>query len=247
MIAGIIAQQAAMNAAPPAAGGIQFVGGKVVSAVGASLSFDFTGLTGGLATEPSVGDFFLISVGWARAGTSTPSLGTIPVGCDASPLFAVRGSDSIDASLAPYKGIYEAGSSTGGSANSPGGGSTNLVAIQVFRGVDAVTPMDVAPTAAVRSNGCDITLAAITPVTAGAVICCCAVSGSQSSSNTYFDPPTITDIFKVGRATTNDGSIIVGANYDWVSGAFSPGLFDFNGGDSLSSAASGSVALRPAA
>lgn len=245
MILGIPAQQANLQPAPPGSG-IQFVGGKIVSVVGGGLAFDFTGLTGGLATEPSVGDFFLIVCGWAQSGTSTVSLGTSPVGTIGSEASA-RGSDSIDASINVYSGIYEAGSSTGGTLNSPGGSSTGLVTVYVFRGVDPTTPMDVAALSVARTNGCDITVPDITPVTAGAVIVCAAVSGSQSRANTYFDPAGFVNIYKVGRETTYDGSMIVGSYFDWVSGIFDPGVFDFNGGDSLSSAAAVSVVMRPAA
>jgi hypothetical protein len=240
MIAGITASFAAALAAS----GITFVGGKVASAVAGALSFDFASLTGGTDTSPSVGDYVIVVAGWSRAGTSTVSLGTIPTGL-ASVKSAI-GSDSIDASIHFYGGFYEAGTSTGGSVNSPGGSSSALVAIYVFRNVNATTPLDATTTSIQRANGCDITLSSITPVTAGAVIVCSAVAGHQSNSNTYFDPAGFINILHKGSSTTYDGAIIICQHVDWVSGAFAPGLFDFNGGDTLSSAASVTIALRPA-
>jgi hypothetical protein len=244
MILGMFSQQAKIAAV--AAGGIQFVGGKVSSAVAAALSFDFASLTGGTDTSPSVGDYVIVVAGWSRAGTSTVSLGTIPVGL-ASVKNAI-GSDSIDASIHFYGGFYEAGTATGGSVNSPGGSSSGLVAIYVFRGVDATTPLDATTTSIQRTNGCDITLSTITPVTAGAVIVGSAVAGHQSGSNTFFDPiaHTYEGIFHRGSSTTYDGAICIAHHTGWTTGVFSPGLFDFNGGDSLSSAASVTIALRPA-
>jgi len=227
---------------PTATSSIQFVGGKIQR----NGAFDFTGLSGGLDTAPSDGDFFLLLGGQARRGSGGGSLSVVPIGTDPVSIMNVQGSDNVDSHLRVWKGLYEAGSATGGTYSIGGSAATGEIAIMVWRGVDPVTPIDAGPTTVSRTNGCDITLVGITPVTEGAVIVCAACSGSQSNSATYVNPPTITDIFKLGRASTYDSSLIVGANYDWVSGEFLPGLFDFSGGDSLSSACAGSIALRPA-
>jgi hypothetical protein len=237
MIAGITASQARFQGAQ----GAQFVGGFVDNTTGAVLPFDFTSLT-----DVQVGDYIVVVAGWSRAGTTTVSLGTIPTGL--SSLGSRIASDTIDTSIHIYGGFYEAGTASGGSVNNPGSNSTNMVGVYAFRGIDATTPQDTAVQLISRTNGCDITLLSITPVTPGAIIICAAVAGHQSNSNNYIDPAGFKNIYKVGNGNTYDGAIIIAqAQSAWSSGVFVPGLFDFAGGDTLSSAAGFTMALRPAA
>jgi hypothetical protein len=244
MILGMFAQQAKL--VPPAVDGIQFVGSSIQSGAN-SVAFDFSGLTGGIDTAAADGDYLMIISATARSGAAGASLTVVPTGVSATSIANAQGSDSVDGNCRCYAGFHEAGSETGGTVGITGSSMSIVTAIFVFRGVDPVTPLDVAPTEVSRTNGCDITLVSITPVTAGAVIVCAAASGSQSNANTYFDPSTIDNIIKLGRGSTYDASLIVGTGTPaWTSGAFSPGLFDFNGGDSLSSAGAFSIALRPA-
>jgi hypothetical protein len=223
--------------------GTTLVGANVITASGVAITFDFASLVGGLASAPEIGDYIMVCCGWSRAGTTTTWLSTIPVGL--SSIVSRIASDTIDSSIHLYGGFYEAGTATGGVVASPGNASANMVAIYVFRGVDPTTPLDVTPTSVIRTNGCDITMPSITPVTAGAKIVCFAASASQSGANTYIDPAGFVDIHKKGQnGSTEDGSIIEATYNDWTSGPFAPGIFDFSGGDSFSSACGITVALR---
>jgi hypothetical protein len=228
-----------------AGSGITLVGAKIV-ATGSASAFDFTGLTGGSNTEPSVGDYCLLMGSRASTGASGGTLTVVPPGFSATSTANAQGSDTIDCNARLWVGFYEAGSSSGGTYSVSGNaGPTGHMTIFVFRGVNATTPLDVTPTTAARANGASILMTAITPVTPGAWIVLFASSGTQSGSLTYTDPPELTDIRKASRDSTYDNSVLVGLKKDWTSGAFQPARYVHND-HTYNSAGGISIALRPA-
>lgn len=119
-------------------------------------------------------------------------------------------------------------------------------AVQVFRGVDPNTTLDITPIYATGSGvNNNPNPGAITPVTAGAWILVCG-GGAAATGTTLFTTATLTDFLTQNGADTNDATVGVGYYDAWTSGAYDPAAF---GGGSTSAANSWgatTIALRPA-
>jgi hypothetical protein len=132
---------------------------------------------------------------------------------------------------------------TGGSLSSSDAGA---VAVQVWRGVDAVTPLDVTSTTATTTNSVLCDPPAITPITNGAIIISGGAGAHNEGADGTFSSSDLTDFRTVGSNDTND--VTIGLGYKiWTSGEFDPAQFTFSEADSTSfSSASVTLALRPA-
>lgn len=129
--------------------------------------------------------------------------------------------------------------------------TTNGVAyaIEVFRGVDLTTPLDVTTTTATAGNTGKANAPAITPSTPGAWIVACggaAVAagavftnaGDLSATTNHFRSATIT-------TTTNDANVCMGIKTDWASGPFDPTVFGGSTTTNTGSWGAATLALRP--
>jgi hypothetical protein len=243
-----------LKGATAPASSIQYVGGRTFAFAGTtsdvSISLNET-LTGGLATTPSAGDLVIVYFGTGstadrdlvigRTGGFTP----IPY-TEVAELFS---NDTFDTNLAVAYRRLTGGLSgdtflvpiTGGTLNTADAG---VVAIQVWRGVDAVTPLDVTQTTATGGNTVLCDPPAITPTTNGAIIVS-GGAGAHSSGTQTFSSSDLTEFLTVGQDDTNDATIGLGYHV-WTSGAFDPAQFTFSGKDGTTfSWAAVTLALRP--
>lgn len=229
--------------APAATSGIRYVGGYVQGFVGttSNVTISLTSLTGGLASAPAAGDLVIVYFGTCSIVDRDLVVGGY---IEVADLYV---NDGVDTNLAAaYKfmgGTPDTSFTlTGGTRSSTDAGT---VAVQVWRGVNATTPLDVAATTATGLNTVLCNPPAITPVTSGAVIVAGGAGGHVDGIQTY-SSSDLTGFRSVGSDDSND--VTIGLGYKvWTSGAFDPAQFTRGGADSVSySWAAVTLALRPA-
>ena len=239
----------AILAAAPGSG-IQYVGGREVDASSwgvtpPTVSMSGT-LTGGIASSPSAGDFCIIS--YSQAGTADRSGRAISNAAGAfTSLMTQYVNDTNDTSITikykflespiDYDLIFGTPSSSGNGVN---------VSIQVFRGVDVVTPFDVAEVTVALLNTALANPGSITPVTSGAVIgtfAACAMGASISTAFTSSDYDAFTSSARSGTARSHSASF---GRKAWTSGAFDAAAYGGPAANVADSCIAVAFALRPA-
>lgn len=227
---------------------IQYVGGQVASRAGATstLSVNYA-LTGGIGTVPQIGDLIIVTsvVGsaarnpaqaittpgtWTALGQLNPTTASFDTSLNVSYKFMPDWATAETSLTIP---------STGNVADA------QSYCIQVFRGVDSTTPLDVS---VVSANGINTTRAdppSITPTTAGAwIVVCSGGAAGTSSALTYSG---LTNVLSSAGSDTNDSVVGCGYKSDWSSGAYDPAASST--GSAVSAAdswAAYTIALRPA-
>lgn len=226
---------------------IQYVGGQVGGRAGATstLAVNYA-LTGGLDTVPRDGDFVVITVVVGTAARNPACAITTPAGFTALTQLNPTAT-SIDTSLCvSYKRM---GATPDTSFTLPSTGNVadaQSYTVQVFRGVDTLTPLDVTPTSATGTGTSVPNPPAITPTTAGAWIVVC--SGGAAGTGVAYTYAALTNVLSRADADTNDS--IVGSGYytGWTTGAYDPAASSTGsavaGADSW---AAYTIALRPRA
>ncbi len=128
--------------------------------------------------------------------------------------------------------------------NASYGGAT---VVQVWRGVDTASPIDVTGTPATTTNSSRGDPPSVTPVTSGAVVIA-AGAGMQTSSGTPFTVPAgmSNPVSYNGNGTTSDCGVWI-ASATWTSGAYDPPAWTGGTTSTSSSAAAQTIALKPAA
>lgn len=128
--------------------------------------------------------------------------------------------------------------------NAAYGGAT---VVQVWRGVDTASPIDVTGTPATTTNSSLGDPPSVTPVTSGAVVIA-AGAGMQTSSGTPFTVPAgmSNPVSYNGNGTTSDCGVWI-ASATWTSGAYDPPAWTGGTTSTSSSAAAQTIALKPAA
>ena len=233
-------------------GNIQFVGttglnaraGSTSGSVTLSLGF----LSGGIDTIARPGDFVLglFSVG-TYDGTSSR---TLIISDTLDVPYTLIGSQLLFSNVADYKAYLRLAYKfittdvdikfgPTGDANDPG-----IRGAYVFRGVNASTPLDVAPTTnlgTVRPNP-----PSITPITPGALIVAAGAVGHFGINDPFNTPSDLIGFSSIWAADSYEVTFGIGYKNDWVSGPFDPAQF-VNGLSSTSyKTAAMTVALRPA-
>lgn len=228
------------GASGEASGNIQYVGGKGISH-NTSASFDFASLTDGIASTPSIGDYFLIISASTATSGGAPSLPTPPAGTNTTAIVEVAGSDTNVTRLAIWEGVYEAGTSSGGTIGGPAAtNSATCTQIHVFRGAQG---QDVTPTTSTANNGNLPNPPSITPVSAGALL---MIVGARGGTSTFTVPTGfIKERTTVRDSSTRDCVLVTGLKTDWTSGAFDPDIFGGSVGGSTESAVAATLALKP--
>lgn len=232
-----------------AAAGIQFVGGKTAAIAGSvstnTLIAIDSGLTGGIASAAASGDFVIAA--YAMHGSdSTLAItdGTTGYTLIGSELFQTD-SDPINLRVA-YKFITSDTDTTfGGTGDTARPG---MSAIYVFRGVDTVTPMDVAAVTATAANSAQADPPSITPSTSGAFIVAVGAAARSDASSVTFTSSDLTDFlteYSLSGSSSREVIIGIGQKDDWTSGAFNPAAFSISSNANNSWAAV-TMALRPA-
>ena len=226
-----------------AAANIEYVGGRTFAFPGTTgnvyMSLSGT-LTGGLDTSPSGGDLVIVYFG---TGSNANRDLVVSGYTEITELFA---DDSYDTNLVVAYKVYSFGSEiitlTGGTRSTSDAGA---VAIQVWRGVDTVTPLDVSAKTLTGGNTLLADFENITPVTSGAIILAGAAGAHLREIHTY-SSSNLTGFISIGSDDTFDVTIGLGYHV-WTSGSFTPNELTFSSTDSASfSYASCVLALRPA-
>ena len=224
---------------------IEYVGGQtasVLASTATNTTINFA-LTGGIASTPAAGDFVVVS--FATGSTADRAIGVITSGyAETAELYS---SDTFDPNLSvnwKFMGSTPDTSVVIG----PTGATTDagFAIIQVWRGVDATTPLDVARTTASGGNSGIPNPAAITPASANTDI---VVIGATASSGGNTFTASYLSNFLTGSNTASTNDITIGAG--WVNGpaagvAYDPAAFTVTGSANTQSWAAVTLALREA-
>jgi hypothetical protein len=229
------------------AAAIQFVGGATI-AIGGNPSGTSTialnsGLTGGIASSVSNGDF-VVAV-FATGSTADRSL-SITDGSNAYTLIGseLYSDDNLDTNLrVAYKFVSGDTATTFGATGF--GDDAGAAAVYVFRGVNPTTPIDVTTTTATGINSGRPNPPSITPVTPGAFVVAVGASGHNT---TYTFTSSLTAFRTVVSPDFYNCTLGIGHVDNWTSGPVDPAQFVLSGGsDSANfSWAALTFALRPA-
>lgn len=239
---------------------LQYVGGIVASGpvgtenLGLTYNIDLTTLTGGIASAPAAGDIVIVGNGHpqpsnADVGVSTAgyteladlySNGSI-YDTNLSVSYKVM-SDPPDTSVTVARNAAAANGTTVNPA---------ISVVHVWRNVDQTTPIDVTT---VTATGVDSALpdaAAITPVTAGAVIVVIGASARGDTTPTLFTTPSgfgnSVAGYNYNSAQTLPKVILMeAASYSaWTSGSYNPAAWTGGESDTGNSWAAVTLVLRP--
>lgn len=224
---------------------IQFVGSTTANKAGASsgnTTISLTGLTGGIAAAAAVGD--IVVAAFATGATADQTLlisdGTTAYTLIGTELYANSGVDTNLRVAYKVMGATPDTTTTFGPTGSAQDGGAMVVS--VWRGVDTVTPLDVAATTATGTTTGRPDPASITPSTAGAVAV--IVGGSAAATGATYTSSDLTGFKSDTGADTNDAMIGLGY-FAWTSGPFDAAQFGGGTTGGTDSWAAVSLALRP--
>jgi hypothetical protein len=229
----------------PAGSNIQFVGGATASKLGATSGNSTialnSGLTGGIASSASSGDFVIGVFGTGSLADRTLAItdGSTDYTLIGSELFITNSIGGTNFRVA-YKFITGDTTITFGPTGSTSDAGT--MAAYVFRGVNVSTPIDVTTTTATQASNSAANPPSITPATDGSYIVCAGSTGHVSGTLT-FSSSDLTDFLTIGASDTNMVSLGIGHKPDWTSGPFDAAAFTHAGG-SFGCWAAMSIALR---
>lgn len=220
--------------------GISYVGGAASLKPSTETTIPLTGLSGGLASSPAENDVAILMSCWCANVVPTPPPGW-------SVVFSGKTTDPTAgipfAFLVAYK-VLAAGEVTAAATPS----RTEIFTVQVFRGVNIATPMDVAPIASLVNDRARPDFGAITPVTAGAVVVGCGASHGGFSANAFTSSDLTNFLTYVNTAGSFDE--VVGAGFIPWSGTGPVDPAQFGGGatsnPSWCSSGQATITLRPA-
>lgn len=225
-----------------------YVGGQVAGRTNPTAALQVTfALTGGIDTVPRAGDFVLVSAVTGSAAGNPPMAVTVPTGY--TPLGQLNQS-GVTADTSQNVSHKRMGATPDTTVTIPG--TTNnawgeAYSIQVWRGVDSLTPMDVTPVSAGGTGTGQPNPGAITPITPGAVIVICG--GGAAGTGANYTAPTnyATDFLTAFGADTTDA--MVGSGYwdGWTSGPEDPGTYGGGTTGTEDSWTAYTLALRPQA
>lgn len=221
---------------------IQYVGGQLASITASTTTATTVNfaLTGGLASTPATDDIVIVSYGVGSTVNATIGVNTAGY-TEIAELYV---SDTYDANLSVSYKVMGATPDTSVDISATGLNSDGgYVVIQVFRGIDTTTPMDVTAATATGGNSGIPNPAAITPTTVGAEIV--VIGATASTGGVTYTAAYLTNFLTASNtAATND--ITVGAGWvDWTSGAYDPAAFTVTGSANTQSWAAVTLALRP--
>lgn len=227
---------------------ISYVGGKGAGTAGqggGSISLT-TGLTGGSGGAPIAGDLVVVTVSIGTAARAPTTAISTPSGY--TPLTAQRTTaTTYDTNIQTCYKIMTSTPDTAVTIPASGNNADGIsYTIQVFRGVDPTTPMDVTATYATGSGtNSNPNPAAITPTTAGAWIVCCG--GGAAAAGAVYTAGYLTNFLTYNGPDTNDGAVGSGYYTAWASGAYDPAAFGGGSANAANSWGATTIALRPKA
>lgn len=191
---------------------IAYVGGQVAGRTNASsaLSVNFA-LTGGLAAVPAAGDLVIVTCVTGSAAGNPAMDVTTPTGYTALGQLnqsAATNDTSMNVSYKVMGGTPDTAVTIPGTTNNAWG---EAYAIQVFRGVDATTPMDVAAVAGGATGTGRPNPGSINTVTAGVAVVICGGGAAGTGANYVAPANYATNFITANGADTTDA--MVGCGY----------------------------------
>jgi hypothetical protein len=222
---------------------LEFVGGSAASAVATSSpTFSLTGLSGGLASAPAVGDLVVAIVGFVNSTNRTISSlseGWVKV----ADLYA-NASDDTQLGVF-YKYLTEEGTTV---QFALGVSVVSRCCLHVWRGADPVAPLDATTTTATRTGNSAPEAPSITTVTNKAVVIAVGVGANHRGTSMSLGAPTgMENFFKSDNPTARGmPQTVIASAFVETAGAFNPPAFTGNVADSGNSACAATLALRPA-
>ena len=232
---------------------IQFVGSVVVNGSGATTPQTLTlssGLTGGIGSSAATGDLVVVLNGWGAGTDDAPTISTagytvLSPGTDRYSN-AIGGGDAN--AIAGYK-YFSGAADANVQVTWPGVASKGSVACaMVFRGVNAVTQMDVTETVANSTSSILVAPSGITPSNFGAKVLVLGLGAGNATNITWNTPASING-WTTAYGTGSTHSSALGAGfYNWTSGPLTPAAWTLaTGADATTkSFLSWTLALRPA-
>jgi hypothetical protein len=235
----------ALVGAQSSIGGLAFLGWTLSSFDAISGTTTFGSLSGGLGGTIQTGDLLLGVHARASGGVATGH--TFDTSGYTSLGFLTE-NDNNDASIAVGWKVVPGTVDTEIQSTYTGGtGSRSILGVLVFRGVDATTPMDVAPTTAGNINGSRPDPASITPVSAVVKVVTVAATAMASPAGADFTGPA--NMVLTLQSSTASGTREVRLSVsiqDRGAGAFDPDTYTGGSTAITDSWCAFTLALRPA-
>ena len=192
------------------------------------------------------GDIVVVSTGFGSTTSSAPT-------CSGNNSGAYTGAGAHayadDAQDTNYRMFYKVQGATpdtsltiGRQNNAAYGGGA---AVQVWRGVDTSTPLDVTGTPATTTNSPRGNPPSVTPTTSGAVVIAGGAGTQGTGGSAITVPSGMSDgVTAFCDGTTSDVCAWI-ASAAWTSGAYDPPAWTDGAGSSSNSAAAQTIAIRP--
>lgn len=225
-----------------------YVGGQTQSFGGTTNTGNITfNLTGGIATTPAEGDLVIVAYAVGTGTSRNPTL-NITTGYTAvfNQIFQVDATTTSTKFGVWYKRMGatpDTQFTRSGTGNGLDGG---VIAVHVWRNVDATTPFDVTTTTSQSADTAIPNPPAITPVTTNAVILVAAGAGSATGNQRTFTAAYLSNFRTAGSDDDFDATVGIGS-IAWTSGAYDPAAWTFSTTDSTNySYVAATMALRPA-
>ena len=223
---------------------ISYVGGsaRIFINNGATSTASLTSLSGGSDTAPSAGDLVIVSHGVASSSTAE----TLGINSPGYTSLSQLTADSIR--ISQFRVHYKVMGATPDTevvvTQADDNTAAKVVSVQVFRGADEATPLDVSAVSATSSNSVLVNPSPITPTTSGAWIVAVGVGAHVEGTNT-FSSSDLSNFITAGVSDKKDITIGAGTA-EWSSGAFDPAQFTFSDTSKTDySWAAYTLALRP--
>ncbi|MBI3634213.1 MAG: hypothetical protein HY228_01180 [Candidatus Yonathbacteria bacterium] len=224
---------------------LQYVGGTSGTGTGSTYSVSLTSLTSGIGSAPLAGDLVIVVTGWASNANGNPGV-TTPAGYTEEYDLYVNSTRDANASVnwKIMSGTPDTSVTVSGFNNTANGGAT---VVQVWRGADQTTPMDVAPpTGATNNKTAHPDSPSITPVTAGAYVLTVGLGTGNSAPLSFTAPAGYGNAVSVAGVGSTMSAIANIASKAWSSGAENPAVWTGGNADTNSDSwAAGTLAIRP--
>jgi len=222
----------------------KYVGGKTVTltpSTGTNTTISLTGLTGGLGGQPESGDLVFVSIAVGATSGGTAEL----ISTGYTEVANLESVDTYETDL--YCGCKLMGATPDTSVivgPTNGTGNGGCVAIQVFRYVDEIFPLQGAANTATFLNTVRPTPPTITPWDQYSIAVIVG-AGAHARGNVAYTTTGLNNFISTGSTDTSFDSSI-GAGFRIIgTGSYSPNRFDFPQADSSTySSAAFSVAIK---
>lgn len=225
-------------------GALQYVGGVSAGRIGSTafgMNVSLTALTGGIGTSAAADDIVIVVL--STGSTANRSIGIISTQgyTEEQELYS---NNTIDTNLSVSWKIM--GSTPDSTLTTTASGSNSdaiSVTVQVWRGVDSLTPFDTAETTNTGTATAQPTPPAILPVTLGAIVI--ATGAGASTTGAVYTTATLSNFLTKTQVDDNDSMTGMGS-FAWSSGTYTPAQFGGGTTDAGDSWAAVTLVLRPA-